>query len=123
MEKTLEEMAREAVRDAGVLGIATYWVHRAMLFLDSLRKYGTGPIASVNIYTAWCSEMCQLCLDAEREPERFEGLFPVEEVCSYQDVTGQKPFDIEHGEKFYAHLADDFYARYGGLVNTKSQEE
>jgi len=119
MEKTLEEMAYEAVNDARALGIATHWIHRAMIFLDYLRKYRTGPIDFDNIYTAWCSEMCQLCLDAEREPKVFEGLFPVEEVCSYRDVTGQKPFDIEHGEKFYTHLADGFYARYGGLVNTK----
>lgn len=88
MEKTLEEMAREAVSDAITLGIATHWTHRAMIFLDYLRKYGTGPIDFVNTYTAWCSEMCQLCLDIESEPERFEGLFPVEEVCSYRDMTG-----------------------------------
>lgn len=41
MKKTLEEMAYEAVNNARALGIATHWIHRAMIFLDYLRKYRT----------------------------------------------------------------------------------
>ncbi len=122
VEITLKERAYAAVRDAKLRCGTICWVHSAMIFLDYLRKYNpSGTIPFTNEYTEWGHEMCQFCLEVEVGSgfKNFRTMFPVEDVCSYQDVTGELPFKnvtlAKQGDRFYVRLADEFYARYGGL--------